>query len=144
MALNIVKFCVGIDSVEDLQSSIDFTLEQIRAAGDPERIVHTTRMTPSRKEEILDGGSLYWVIKGMIQVRQQILDIEQFTDGAGVKRCNIVLSPELVMTQMQPKRPFQGWRYLKASEAPRDIASHSGNEDMPEDMRRELMELCLI
>ncbi|WP_417688881.1 DUF1489 family protein [Roseibium sp.] len=144
MTLHLVKLCVGADSVESLQAWVDFRVEQQRAAGLPEEQIHTTRMVPTRREELLDGGSLYWVIKGRIQVRQHLLDIRPFTDQAGVKRCDLVLEPRLILTQYQPKRPFQGWRYLKAEEAPADIRGAGGGGSMPESMRRDLSELCLI
>ncbi|WP_041375464.1 DUF1489 family protein [Polymorphum gilvum] len=144
MALHLVKLCVGADSVESLQAWIDFRMGERRAAGEPAEQVHTTRMNPTRREELLDGGSLYWVIKGFIQVRQHLVDIRPFTDKAGIKRCDLVLEPRLILTQMQPRRAFQGWRYLKPTEAPADIATGRGHADMPEGMRRELSELCLI
>jgi hypothetical protein len=144
MALHLVKLCVGADSVEDLQAWIDFRMDQLRAAGLAAEQTHTTRMVPTRKEELLDGGSLYWVIKGFIQVRQILTDIRPFTDEAGVNRCDLVLEPRLILTQMQPRRPFQGWRYLKDSEVPADIKGSGGGADMPEEMRRELAELGLL
>ncbi|MFD1696868.1 DUF1489 family protein [Roseibium aestuarii] len=144
MSLNLVKLCVGADSVESLQAWIDFRLEQQRMVGGEPEQIHTTRMIPTRRDELLDGGSLYWVIKGRIQVRQHLLDIRPFTDAAGVKRCDLVLEPRLILTQFQPKRPFQGWRYLKPEEAPQDLRGAREDAAMPEDMRRELAELCLL
>ncbi|MCY1705959.1 DUF1489 family protein [Pannonibacter sp. SL95] len=145
MALHIVKLCVGADSVEDLQAWIDFRMDQLAAAGLPREQTHTTRMVPTRREEILGGGSLYWVIKGYIQVRQHLVDIRPFKDADGVNRCDLVLEPRLILTQMQPRRPFQGWRYLKAEEAPADMRGSSGGEpELPEEMRRELAELGLL
>ena len=101
-------------------------------------------MAPARRDEVLDGGSLYWVIKGAIQVRQRIVDLRSITDAAGVKRCQIVLEPVLHPTRPQPRRPFQGWRYLKPDDAPADIARQDAAADIPDAMRRELIELCLI
>lgn len=144
MTLHLVKLCVGADSVESLQASIDFRLELARKAGQAAETVHTTRMVPTRREELLDGGSLYWVIKGKIQVRQHLIDIRPFTDAAGVKRCDLVMEPRLILTQYQPKRPFQGWRYLKAAEAPADLKVGGNAQAMPDDMRRDLTELCLL
>lgn len=144
MTLHLVKLCVGADSVETLQAWIDFRIEQARQAGLEEVTSHTTRMVPTRRDELLDGGSLYWVIKGRIQARQALVDIRPFTDDAGVKRCDLVLDPRLVLTQYQPKRPFQGWRYLKADDVPMDIRSCDQAQSMPDEMRRDLSELCLI
>ncbi|MEI2384136.1 DUF1489 family protein [Breoghania sp. JC706] len=144
MTLHLVKLCVGVESVEDLQAWIDFSREEARAAGREWERSHVTRMVPSRRDEILDGGSLYWVIKGMIQVRSPLVDIRPFTDAAGIKRCELVMEPLLVRTETQPRRPFQGWRYLKPEDAPRDAHTVAAAPDMPEDMRRELAELGLL
>lgn len=144
MALHLVKLCVGVDSVEDLQAWIDFRQAERRERGEPAEQVHTTRMVPTRRDEILDGGSLYWVIKGAIVARQRLIDIRPFTDAGGIKRCHLVLDPTLQPTRPQPRRPFQGWRYLKADDAPADIRRDAGAADIPEAMRRELAELCLI
>lgn len=144
MTLHLVKLCVGADSVESLQAWIDFRMENAAGAGLPAETVHTTRMVPSRREELLDGGSLYWVIKGRIQVRQHLIDIRPFTDDAGIKRCDLVMEPRLIPTQYQPRRPFQGWRYLKAADAPADLKTGGDTQPMPDDMRRDLSELCLL
>ena len=144
MTLHLVKLCVGADSAESLQAWIDYRVEQAKMAGLPEQTTHTTRMVPTRKDELLDGGSLYWVIKGKIQARQHLLDIRPFTDDAGIKRCDLVLEPRLILTRYQPKRPFQGWRYLKADEAPADIRVGGETGSIPDAMRRDLTELCLL
>jgi hypothetical protein len=114
------------------------------AAGLEPHSVHTTRMIPKRMEELLDGGSLYWVIKGQVQARQKLLDIRSFTGGDGITRCDLVLGPEVIETSPAPKRPFQGWRYLKDEEAPRDLGGSGLADDMPSDLRRELAELGLL
>ncbi|MBA5777978.1 DUF1489 family protein [Stappia sp. F7233] len=145
MTLHLVKLCVGAESVEDLQAWIDERQADRRAKGMPAEQIHTTRMVPTRTEELTDGGSLYWVIKGFVQARQRLVEIRPFTDDAGIKRCHLVLEPKLTLTQRQPRRPFQGWRYLKANEAPADIGSRAARQgDIPEAMRRDLAELCLI
>ncbi|MGB7433104.1 MAG: DUF1489 family protein [Ahrensia sp.] len=145
MAMNLIKLCVGADSVEDHRAWIDFRLHQARAIGVAAEQFHTTRMYPKRADEIIGQGSLYWVIKGQVQCRQRVLDIRRFTDNEGVSRCKIVLEPELILTSLQPKRPFQGWRYLRPEDAPRDMADISGDgEPMPDEMRMELSELGLI
>ena len=123
MALNLVKLCVGVDAIEDLEAWIAFRQEERRKNGEPAEQFHTTRMIPKRAEELLDGGSLYWVIRGNIQVRQRLLDIRPFRDGEGIRRCHLVMDPSLVPTQWQPRRPFQGWRYLEGRDAPRDLAT---------------------
>ncbi len=144
MTVHLVKLCVGAESVDDLADWIERRLGEARESGKPVEQTHTTRMVPSRRDDILDGGSLYWVIKGLIQVRQTILDIRPFTGEDGIKRCHIVLEPALHATELQPRRPFQGWRYLKPEEAPRDITRALADGDIPDAMRRDLAELCLI
>jgi hypothetical protein len=145
MALNLIKLCVGADSVEDLRAWIDFRLAEKRAAGETPEHFHTTRMVPKRADDIVGQGSLYWVIKGRVQCRQRIVDIRPFVDGEGISRCRIVLDPNVVLTQSQPKRPFQGWRYYKPEDAPRDLGDgENGIEHLPADMRNELADLGLI
>jgi hypothetical protein len=145
MALNLIKLCVGADSVDDLRAWIDFRLAEKRATGREPEQFHTTRMVPKRADEIIGQGSLYWVIKGRVQCRQRIIDIRPFVDGEGISRCHIVLDPEVVLTQSPPKRPFQGWRYLKPEDAPADLGdSGEGIEKLPAEMRNELADLGLI
>ncbi len=145
MSLNLVKLCVGCDSVEDLEEWIASRLDERRRAGDPVEYFHTTRMVPTRATELVDGGSLYWVIKGNVQCRQKLLEVRPFVDGQGISRCHLMLDPGLHRTSWQPRRAFQGWRYLKPSEAPADIGT--GGDDlaeMPPKLRRELAELGLL
>ena len=106
--LNLVKLCVGISAIEELQAHIDYRVEQKRAKGLSDEQIHTTRMMPKKAKELLDGGSLYWVIKGNIQVRQIICDIRPFQDSEGIRRCDIVMEPRLIATFWQPSRAFQG------------------------------------
>lgn len=143
--LNMIKLCVGCESVEDLEGWIQSRLDARRAAGEPLEQFHTTRMVPVRKDELLDGGSLYWVIKGMVQCRQRLVDVRPFTDGEGIGRCHLILHPEVIRTDLVPKRPFQGWRYLKTHEAPADIGGdRAALLEMPHHLRRELTELGLL
>lgn len=143
MPLNIIKLCVGCDSVEDLEEWIEFRLDEKRRAGEPVEQTHTTRMVPKRVEE-LDGGSLYWVIKGSVQCRQRLLGIRPFTDGEGISRCHLVLEPQVVRTDWQPRRAFQGWRYLTAKDAPRDLPAGADVAALPPNLRRDLAELGLL
>lgn len=145
MALNLLKLCVGCDSIADLEGWIDETMALWRRLGKPEEQIHTTRMVPKRIAEIVDGGSLYWVIKGQVACRQRLVDIRPFTDGEGIGRCHLVLEPKVIAVRPRPCRPFQGWRYLTAADAPPDLGG--GGSDlaaMPEDLRRELTELGLL
>lgn len=137
MTLHLIKLCVGAESLADLES-----WQQQRARrGQP--LMHVTRNTPKRAADVLDGGSLYWVIKGFICARQRILDLQPL-QLEGIPHCGIVYAPQIVRVRHQPRRAFQGWRYLEAKDAPPDLpqAGHSGN--MPEAMMRELAELGLV
>jgi hypothetical protein len=145
MALHLLKLCVGCDSIADLESWIEESMALWRRLGKPEEQVHTTRMVPKRMADLLDGGSLYWVIKGQVACRQPLLDIRPFTDQDGIGRCHLVLQPVVTPVEPRPCRPFQGWRYLSAKEAPQDLGALAGDVvAMPEDMRRELRALGLL
>ncbi|MGI3127340.1 DUF1489 family protein [Nitratireductor sp. PBL-C9] len=144
MALNLIKLCVGCESVEQLQDWIKLRTQEQRALGEPAEQFHTTRMVPKRVEELTDGGSLYWVIKGTVQCRQKLIDIRPFRDAEGVSRCHLVLEPKLVRTQFQPRRAFQGWRYLDPKDAPADLGAAGDDAEMPPELRRELTELGLL
>ena len=144
MALHIIKLCVGAESVEDLQDWITRRLAAQTASGRTPEQYHTTRMAPKRRDEVLDGGSLYWVIKGNVQVRQRLLDLRAVVDADGISRCNLILDPQLHLTNWQPRRPFQGWRYLTEDDAPRDLGDDTGTEAMPAELRRELASLGLL
>ncbi len=115
--LHLVKLCVGIDSVEHLA---DYRARmKTKGASQPPR--HITRMWPKREAELLKGGSLYWVIRGLIRARQRILRLEEVTGDDGIRRCAIVMDPEIIRTTPVPRRAFQGWRYLPAADAPPDL-----------------------
>jgi hypothetical protein len=146
MTTHIVKLCVGADSIEDLAGwQAERLAASVKNSGEP-RIFHTTRMVPKRQSAVLDGGSLYWVIRGVIQVRQQIVGFEDGHKADGTRCCLIMLDPELVAVRPTPRRAFQGWRYLEADDAPADLDKADGDRlaEMPAGMRRELAELCLI
>ena len=146
MPLHLIKLSVGTDSIEDLEDWIKLKLKEKKKRGEkkPERI-HTTRMMPKRAEEILDGGSIYWVIKGEILCRERVLAIRPIVDKEGIGRCRIVLDCKPVLVEPRPYRAFQGWRYLAPDDAPRDLdRAAPGARDMPEDLRRELRSLGLL
>lgn len=144
MALNLIKLCVGCDCVEDLEEWIAFRLEEKRRAGEEVVQTHTTRMVPKRVEEVTGGGSLYWVIKGQVQCRQRITEIRPFVDSEGIGRCHLVLDSAVVRTDWQPRRAFQGWRYLQPKDAPRDMPVGSDLGALPPKLRGELAELGLL
>ncbi len=145
MALHLIKLCVGADSIEDLREWVSERALIAMAAGMEPHSSHITRMVPKRDQDLLDGGSLYWVIKGQVQARQQLLGIKTFTDADGISRCELLLGPEVVETELQPRRAFQGWRYLPDEDAPRDLKNMGeGAADLPLELRRELAELGLL
>jgi hypothetical protein len=145
MALNLIKLCVGCDSVRDLESWIKQKLKDKRKRGEKPEHIHRTRMVPKRADELIDGGSLYWVIRGEIMCRQRIRAVRPFRDKDGVGRCGIVLDPKVVLVAPRPYRAFQGWRYLAHADAPRDLDKAApGAAAMPEKLRRELRELGLM
>ncbi len=138
MALHLVKLCVGVSEVAELRQWI----KNVRLSLDT--LDHTTRMFPKRRDEILAGGSLYWVIRGLILCRQPIADLVPVTGADGIGRCRIDFKPKIVLVRPAPRRPFQGWRYLTAEDAPPDLKSGVGAEDMSEAMRRDLAALGLL
>ena len=145
MPLHLIKLCVGCDSVKDLDSWIKQHIRAKKARGETPERTHVTRMVPKRAEELLDGGSLYWVIRGEILCRERLTDIRPFVDRDGIGRCRLVLSPKLILVEPRPFRAFQGWRYLDDKDAPRDLdRAAPGARAMPENMRRELRELGLL
>jgi hypothetical protein len=145
MTLNLVKLCVGAASIEELASWQAERLTELREAGKPEQLSHRTFQTPKREAELLDGGSLYWVIKGVIQARQRLVGFTEGTKDDGSRCCLILINPEIVAVRPQPRRPFQGWRYLEAADAPPDLGRMGkGVSDMPPKLRRELAELGLL
>ena len=140
MPLHIVKLCVGADSVEDLAV---WQIEQIKHAKKTKQSANPvcgTRMWPKRAEDVLAGGSLYWVIKGVVSVRQRIVAIDDVADHHG-QRCGLYLDAHLQRTVPQPRRAFQGWRYLDPKDAPADLSAAQGGADLPEHLRRKLVEL---
>jgi hypothetical protein len=145
MSLNILKLCVGADSISDLEGWISFRLDEKRRLGLPQEQYHTTRMVPRRIDLAAPGGSLYWVIKGQVSARQILKEIRPFTDPDGIGRCHLVLEPVVIPVEPRPCRPFQGWRYLEPKDAPADLGSRrTGSAELPENMRRELASLGLI
>ncbi|MGJ5079172.1 DUF1489 family protein [Bradyrhizobium sp. HKCCYLS3013] len=146
MTLHLIKLAVGCESVKELKEWIAERMLAAKKKGLPQQHVHVTRMTPKRVEDILAGGSLYWVIRGEVAAREKIVGIEPFRDGDGIGRCRIIMQPKVIAVSPRPMRPFQGWRYLTAEDAPADLgkASAAGVEAMPEPLRRELRDLGLL
>jgi hypothetical protein len=139
--LHMLKLSVGPKDVAQLRA-----IQKLRAVADPP-LRHQTRMTPKRREEILDGGSIYWVVGGFLQVRQRIIDIIEDDWGDGTPCCGLVLDPKLVMVEARATKAFQGWRYLSPEDAPADVvegAAASGMEELPPALKAALREARLI
>ena len=145
MTVNLIKLCVGIDDVDHLARAQKARLDAARAAGEPEVLRHVTRNTPRRKTEVLDGGSLYWVIRRVVLVRQRIVGLESFTREDGRPACAIILDHTHVRTEPRKFRAFQGWRYYPDEDAPADIDQRSADgAELPFEMAAELRDLGLI
>lgn len=139
--IHLIKLCVGCPSVEELQEWRD--QRRTRGLGRPDGLnVHRTRMTPKRADEIIGQGSLYWVMGGLIRARQLVVGLENGTDPEGRSYCEILMAPELIRTVPQPRRPFQGWRYLKPEDAPADL--DAGADDDGGELVEELARLGLL
>ena len=133
--LHMIKLCVGADTVDDLVQWQKKRTAARRAAGEDPRPRHVTRMWPRRADEILAGGSLYWVFRGAVLARQKIEALEEVTGEDGIRRCAIIFSPEIVRVEARPRRPFQGWRYLTAADAPPDLtAQQAAAKDLPPEL----------
>ena len=140
MALHLLKLAVGIENIGHLRAV------QERRLAETGSLCHITRFMPRRAAEVLDGGSLYWVVHNFIRVRQRLLDLQvvKNDEGRGSK-CAFVLDPELVLTVPVRRRPHQGWRYFEADRAPPDLgASIEEFGDIPADMAAELRTLGLL
>lgn len=142
MPLHLIKLSVGAESIKDLDGWIKERLKKSKT----NRHIHITRMTPKRDAELLDGGSIFWVIKGEILVREKLIGIEPFRDKDGIGRCRLVMEPKLIPVMPRPMRAFQGWRYLTPKDAPSDLGKRAsdGIAAMPEPLRRELRDLGLL
>jgi hypothetical protein len=139
MPLHLIKLSVGSEDVDDL------CRWHAQRQAETGRVFHRTRMMPRRREELLSGGSIYWVIKGFVTVRQRLVGIERIAYSDGTPATELVLDPTHVRTVPTPHRPFQGWRYLAPEDAPADLdALPSGLGDMPAEMLAELRQLGLL
>jgi hypothetical protein len=138
--LNITKLAVGVRDIDHLREL------QVERAQRLPPLRHRTRNFPRRSSEVLDGGSMYWVISGTMLVRQRILDLIEDRRDDGSACTGIVLDPVLVPLEGRPTKPFQGWRYLSAADAPKDLTRRAarGVDRLPPVLRQQLRELCLI
>ena len=127
-----VKLCVGAEDANDVER---WQQRLMQTSPFP---YHHTRMVPKRGGELSAGGSIYWVTRGIILVRQRILNVREIADRGGRKACELVFDPELIPVEPTPKRAFQGWRYLKPEDAPVDLKAGSGTIEMPAKLRAHL------
>jgi hypothetical protein len=136
MPLHLLKLAVGIDDVDQLR--------RIRAVRAKQRGGHWvyTRNRPRRAEEVLAGGSIYWVIRGQIRVRQLVTSFRAGREDSGRPYCLIEVDEMLVPTEPRPCRPFQGWRYLAPADAPPDRPL--AGAALPDHMLAELRSLGLL
>lgn len=144
MTLHLIKLSVGAENADDMAVWVKKRVAINEKRGWGAVHDHVTRMFPQRDTELLDGGSLYWVIKGMAQLRQTLAGFRPVIGEDGIERCAILLSPNLVTVQPQPKRAFQGWRYLKPEDAPRDVNSVGKSRRGDIALRAHLAELGLL
>jgi hypothetical protein len=145
MTVHLVKMAVGIESFDHLKS---VQADRLRTAMQSEGngvLRHLTRNTPRRSEEVLDGGSIYWIIKGYIRAHQKITGFGEAMGRNGRPRCALLLDPELVRTELLPHKPIQGWRYMEPAAAPEDLTSKAMEKtSLPEEMAAELRALGLL
>jgi hypothetical protein len=133
--INIVKLSVGTENISGL-AAWQATKRAQAADGMPQ---HVTRMWPKRADEVLNGGSIYWVIKGVILCRQKILRLDDYTSADGIRRCAIVSDPTLVRVEATPKRAFQGWRYFQPADVPTDLPDGAQTEKaLPPELSKAL------
>ena len=126
MTIHLIKLSVGTESFADLRDRQTAQLDVLRAAGTKAELMHVTRRAPKRADELLDGGSIYWVVKGFVVARQKMLALRTL-EMDGIAYCGLIYDTQLVPVRSQPRRAFQGWRYLKTEDAPEDIAEGSGH-----------------
>lgn len=138
--MHLIKLSVGSESVSDLAQWQSQRLAEKKRLGEVPELIHITRSMPKRAVELLDGGSIYWVIKGWICARQTLLELRPVVYN-GMPHCGIVYDPEVVRVRPRQHRAFQGWRYLEAKAAPRDLPKGADADDA---LTRELSELGLL
>ena len=141
MVVHLQKLSVGSESIETLTAWQEKVVARRIKAGKSPYHEHVTRMFPRRRDEIINGGSIFWVIKGLIQCRNVIVDLEEVRTSDGRKACAIVMEPGPIPVVPTPRRPFQGWRYFKAEDAPPDLTDVAGGAELPPELRTRLVNL---
>jgi hypothetical protein len=143
MTVHLIKLSVGSDSFEDLAAWQKQRLKDLKAKGKTPELVHVTRHTPKRAEDVLNNGSIYWVIKGWVVARQELLELRPLKKN-GVPYCGLVYHKKLIPVQWRQYRAFQGWRYLDPKDAPPDSLPGDRGAGLPASLRQELIELGLL
>jgi hypothetical protein len=143
MTVHLIKLSVGSESLDDLAAWQKERLRDLKTKGKKPELVHITRHMPKRADEVLDGGSIYWVIKGWIVARQKLLELRPLKRD-GIPHCGLVYDRKLIPVEWRERRAFQGWRYLEPGDAPPDSHGGARAEGLPDHLRRELMELGLL
>jgi hypothetical protein len=144
MTIHLRRLAVGIESIEHLAEVQRRRRESFHAKG-IDKLYTYTGFTPKRADELVDGGSLYWVIKGVMRVRQRVLGVEPDTREDGKRFCKLWIDPQLVRVEPRPQKAFQGWRYLEPEAAPRDlVVGAEGADELPDEMAAELRDLGLL
>ncbi|KIN63643.1 DUF1489 domain containing protein [Sulfitobacter noctilucicola] len=139
--VNLIKLSVGTESIEQLEAWQKQRSKQIEDG----HYYHVTRMWPKREAEVTNGGSIYWVIKGEVQARQRVREFRERIGQDGIRRCAIMLEPEIIRVTPSLKRPFQGWRYLEPADAPMDLPKGRDQEaPLPDDLNRALAEIGVL
>lgn len=141
MTIHLQKLSVGTESIETLGVWQQSVVERRVNKGLSPHHEHVTRMSPKQRDAILDGGSIYWIIKGIMQCRNRIIDLEEVRTSDGRKACAIIMESGPVPVVPTPRRPFQGWRYLKVEDAPKDLMGASGGAELPPELRTKLVNL---
>ena len=142
--INIIKLCVGAQNVSELFKWQKNRIISVANLEDPVTFI-ITRMRPKKEEELLNGGSIYWVFKGLILARQKIIGFDNIIGADNILRCKIILNSQIILTESIQKRPFQGWRYFKQEEVPNDRELYSEDKiEIPLELQKELSEIGIF
>jgi hypothetical protein len=151
MTVHLLRMAVRVESVGHLRTIQAERMKESAQTGKnkgrkKKRLYTRTRNVPKRTAELLDGGSIYWVVKRYVRVRQKILGIESATNSEGRRYCAIELDPELVLVDPRRHKAFQGWRYFRLEDVPADISAQSAADadNLPPELADELRDLGLI
>ena len=142
--MNLIKLCVGAQNVSDLYNWQKNRLINYKGLGN-NATFFITRMRPKRENDILNGGSIFWVFKGLILARQKIIGFDNFMSEDNISRCKVILNSKIILTDAYHKKSFQGWRYFSQQEAPKDREIFSDEKtQLPLKIEKELSELGIF